>query len=723
MPFASSVTAAKWKLAETARENSSFHELASNVSFEAQADFSLFVSVLEAVEEVNAGMQNGHNYSQCGKTQMLGMIGSYLGVSLHKDAGIAECEVKESLPNCWQDFLVYLTNNSATGQEFPYENITVDSMFFDYEDYALTVGDYNLTLENFDLDYNITETAYAKIESLTGMTNGLAEYKDSVVEKLRSEYNDVLRARTVPEQVSSGFSFDLYSPDLETVNMLRRRRMIGSSMEREATTMTPTSSPDQLWSECKLVNTSNLQQCWERMVVSSFDQMDSEHINSYLAAADLALISYSTSIMVALAQGVQMLSLASFFVATPLIHKLYGEEDEDKIPVNRLTCVYDIIMEKELEFDTRLEVESRGQSLLKTLVRPFGRENFATYPFRLLNTTTHILVHREELVQGLTNITAALVEKLSSIIEEGKLADKIANQSGDMRDWLLGIDVVAVLEAFVELTKAVLHTSHKLRTGNWPELVSVMEEMVQLVQTDDFWETLAEMMAGVVGKRWQSLDFIMVWAVEPAVRNLVEGLEWLAEDVSEHLNEAATMIRECDDSWLVHHYGGGWGGLARGALCVDEVHAPEAFFDQMFRSAIHRISMLEPSFAVLSPEATCSLFNSCDPGIESELRNRVAKSGISGAFNDILRLTSDIFDIFTSLYFQSPLFNETCDHLSRRAKPGEKTVAVRALLEPTSTLCAAESQAHILRHHNLTFSCIIYRVLHNILPNKSHSKH
>ena len=183
------------------------------------------------------------------------------------------------------------------------------------------------------------------------------------------------------------------------------------------------------------------------------------------------------------------------------------------------------------------------------------------------------------------------------------------------------------------------------------------------------------------------------------------------------------MIRECDDSWLADHYGGGWGGLARGALCGDEVHAPEAFFDQMFRSAIHRISMLEPSFAVLSPEATCSLFNSCDPGIESELRNRVAKSGISGAFNDILRLTSDTFDIFTSLYFQSPLFNETCDHLSRRAKPGEKTVAVRALLEPTSTLCAAESQAHILRHHNLTFFRIIYRVLHNILSNKSHSKY
>ena len=197
-------------------------------------------------------------------------------------------------------------------------------------------------------------------------------------------------------------------------------------MEREATTLAPTSSPDQLWDECKLVNTSNIQHCWEKMILASFEQMDSEHINSYLAMADLTLISYSTTIMVALAQAVQMLSLASFFVAIPLIHQLYGE-NEDKHPVNRLTCIYDIIMEKELEFDASLEVEGGGKSILKTLVSPFSRDNFATYPFRLYNTTSLILLHREELIQGLTNITAAVVEKLSGIIEEGDLAKNRAS--------------------------------------------------------------------------------------------------------------------------------------------------------------------------------------------------------------------------------------------------------------------------------------------------------
>ena len=137
--------------------------------------------------------------------------------------------------------------------------------------------------------------------------------------------------------------------------------------------------------------------------------------------------------------------------------------------------------------------------------------------------------------------------------------------------------------------------------------------------------------------------------------------------------------------------------------------------------------MLEPSFAVLSPEATCSLFKSCDPGIESELRNRVAKSGISGAFNDILRLTSDIFDIFTSLYFQSPLFNETCDHLSRRAKPGEKTVAVRALLESTSDkitsrllvssieFCTISCQTNLIQ--NIDYKCSLESAAHSISMN------
>ena len=120
------------------------------------------------------------------------------------------------------------------------------------------------------------------------------------------------------------------------------------------------------------------------------------------------------------------------------------------------------------------------------------------------------------------------------------------------------------------------------------------------------------------------------------IRNLVEGLEWLAEDVAEHLKVAAEMIRECDDSWLVDRYGGGWGSVARNALCGDDLQ-PEVVFHNFFKSAIERISLVEPSFILLSPEGTCALFNSCNLEVESELRTRVERAGLSKAFNAIFR--------------------------------------------------------------------------------------
>ena len=46
---------------------------------------------------------------------------------------------------------------------------------------------------------------------------------------------------------------------------------------------------------------SNVQRCWEEWIKSS-EVMDADTFNSYLAAANLALISYSTTLMVAIAQ-------------------------------------------------------------------------------------------------------------------------------------------------------------------------------------------------------------------------------------------------------------------------------------------------------------------------------------------------------------------------------------------------------------------------------------
>ena len=51
---------------------------------------------------------SSHNYSGCGKKAILGMVGSYLGVSLDKDLALAECEAREALPGCWDRFQVLL---------------------------------------------------------------------------------------------------------------------------------------------------------------------------------------------------------------------------------------------------------------------------------------------------------------------------------------------------------------------------------------------------------------------------------------------------------------------------------------------------------------------------------------------------------------------------------------------------------------------------------------
>ena len=65
-----------------------------------------------------------HNYSEERMCQSLGMMGSYLGVSLAKDLRVAECEARTDLPICWQDAKDYLANHTEENTEFTFENLT-----------------------------------------------------------------------------------------------------------------------------------------------------------------------------------------------------------------------------------------------------------------------------------------------------------------------------------------------------------------------------------------------------------------------------------------------------------------------------------------------------------------------------------------------------------------------------------------------------------------------
>ena len=640
MPFVSSVTSAMWRLASTgaaAHTRTSTTGLAANVSFEALADFSLFISVVETVDQINDAMERSHNYSGCGKKAILGMVGSYLGVSLDKDLALAECEAREALPGCWDRFQDYLANNSATGEQFEYDNITVDSIFFNYEDYSLTVGDYNLTLESFDLEYNITETAYARIEELTGLTNSAAEYKDVMVTKLRSQYGEMMELRSVASE--QGMPLALYSPSMETVDMLRSRRMMGDRerepcrergpcREREDTTL----APEELEDECKTVTAANVQECWEATVNRYFERVDKEYINSFLATADLSLISYSPSMMVALAQGVQMLSLGVFILAAPTLSMIYGDSAAEN-PVSRLPCLYDIIMQADLQFDSDSLKPSHGSSLsldrspvgslMQSIIRPFGRDNFSTLPLRLLNATS-LFSQPKVLVQGLTNITAAMVEKLSSVVEEGEVAETIAQRSAGMRDWLLGVQVLDVMEAATDFFREVMRACWSLRSGHSSGIVAVLEQLVQEVLGTRFWEGLSQIMATVAWARWDMVDSFMTWGVEPVVTGFVELLEWLAEDPAARLATVAQSVRDCDNRTASHLTAISMGSALRDTVCQED-SGPEDVLPGLYQGLIHRLAAAEPSFMLLWPLSVSAMFP-MSPG--SELSQALETSGL-----------------------------------------------------------------------------------------------
>merc|ERR1719370_2334896 len=84
------------------------------------------------------------------------------------------------------------------------------------------------------------------------------------------------------------------------------------------------------------------------------------------------------------------------------------------------------------------------------------------------------------------------------------------------------IDVVRVLEAFTQLAKAVSRCVWSLKSGNWPELVLVLEEVVTLMQGEDFWTGLGIVFGKVVRDRWELIDMVMTEAVS----------QWYVEQLS-----------------------------------------------------------------------------------------------------------------------------------------------------------------------------------------------
>jgi len=306
---------------------------------------------------------------------------------------------------------------------------------------------------------------------------------------------------------------------------------------------------------------------------------------------------------------------------------IYGDSAAEH-PVSRLPCLYDIIMEADLQFDSDSLKPGHGTylplgSLMQSIIRPFGRDNFSTLPLRLLNATS--LFHQPKvLVQGLTNITAAMVEKLSSVVEEGEVAETIAQRSAGMRNWLLGVQVLDVMEAATDFFREVMRACWSLRSGHSSGIVAVLEQLVQQVLGTRFWEGLSQTMVNVVWARWDMVDSFLTWGVEPVVTGFVDLLEWLAEDPAARLATVALSVRDCDYRAATRHTALSMGAALRDTVCKED-SGPEDVLPGLYQGLVHRLESAEPSFMLLAPLSVSAMFPMSP---ESELSQVLETSGL-----------------------------------------------------------------------------------------------
>jgi len=574
------------------------------------ASYNLFQMTLDWIRLINTAMESSHIYKDCRVRKFFGMIGSYYGVSLRKDFAIAKCDIQQSVPKCWNEFKESMENETffAEDEGFHYENMTVDSIFFDFDDSTLSVGEYNITEV---LDYNITDVVYAKLDSLGDVTETVTEVKDTVYSKLRSGYESVMKSRS-----SLGLYFDMYSPALETVNKLRsyraEARQYDTQYESEGLTEI------ELEHNCNLVNSTNAQTCWQLFINKTFKTVDKDYVNSNLAGLDLTLIAYFTEFQITLSIALS--------VATAM---LFGFKD----PMEQtLPCLYDIIVHEDLQFD--MEGVQNSTSFFQSLVVPFGREQFSSLPVRLVESVITIISH-EQLQPALANVTEAMVEKLSDMIEQGDLAERISNRSSDLKNWLMTLDILKVLEGVVELMKTVLRYRWEFMSGNWPELTLLMDTIMERIEGDYFWTSLAEIMRSVVIERWDFVNVMVEDYLKPSYLWLVTSMEWLAEDVEGNIQSLTETIRRSDGPECLWRY---WRSIDEGVgqhfVCQESVQ-PEDLFQGVYHFLWSCMAYLEPSFKVFSPDSLCRMFNLCHENEDRELRDIIEASKIREAMIDI----------------------------------------------------------------------------------------
>jgi len=371
-------------------------------------------------------------------------------------------------------------------------------------------------------------------------------------------------------------------------------------------------------SNCNLINSTNVQKCWQLFVSKTFKTVDSNYVNSNLAGMDLTFIAYFTEFQINLSIALS--------IATAM---LFGFRD----PMEKtLPCMYDIIVNEDLQFD--MEGVQNSTSFFQSLVEPLGREQFSSLPVRMLESVLTIISH-EQLQPALANVTEATVEKLSTMIEQGDLADRISSRSSELKDWLMTMDILKVLEGVVELMKTVLRYRWEFLSGNWPELTLLFDTLVERIEGDHFWSSLGEIMRSVVIDRWNFINVMVEDYIKPGYISLVTNTEWLAQDVEGNLRSLAETIRSSDGPECLWRY---WRSIDRGVgehfVCRDSVEA-EDLLHGVYHFFLSSMTYLEPSFKVFNPQSLCKMFNLCHENEDRELKDIIQSSKVREAFVNI----------------------------------------------------------------------------------------
>jgi len=578
-----------------------------------RVSFQWFHSILEFFQTFNSAMKaGGHENKGDYLWYMVGEIGSYFGVSFGKDMKIQKCEMQQTVSDTWNDFSEYLANNAKNfSEEIPdFENLTVHDIFFSFEDSSLSVGDYNVS--DIVEDYNISDV-------MNTMADNINTYESLAYSKLRSGYHlinlEMEANADINPQANMDPYADSYSPDPGMMNILQKSRRAG---RKYSDNLKAEHKVDE--SQCDELNSTNVQTCWEIMVNEMFDSVEAVEINSHMANLDIILITYYPVFLST------VILWAGYAVGM-----LVGIKEDIQHNFN-LPCIYDVIQSEQMPFDTPGIKESES-SFFQILVNSFEREEFSTLPITVIDTATVIILD-DNLTTGLNKIAEAVTTKMSSMVTTGKLADKMADRAKAIKEWLLSLDILEVMEELTELVKTVAPYYISLHTGEWPELMDLVDSLVSRVEEELFWDRLKQLMKSVVQERWTGYQTFMEVYMAPSIKYTVNFLEWVAEDVEGNLLKIAENIRDCDGvGSLWRYYGRFDRGIGEYLICSgsDGENLTEVFFYE------HLISLLrycEPFFQIFELQNLCQMFDVCESdGDETdeksdELRQQIQESGV-----------------------------------------------------------------------------------------------